>query len=145
MKNFDENYWQFIDKNLQGDCYFIANLELSTLLLLNDENYPWLILVPRLSNVFDLTDLDFEDQKTLLKEINFCSQFLKNNFQVDKLNIASLGNIVKQLHIHIIARNKDDITFPKPVWGNSMAKKYQNKNADELIVKIRQFIITNNI
>ncbi len=144
MINFNENYFSNLDKQLKSDSYFIANLELSTLLLMNDINYPWLILVPRVNQVFDLIDLNFDDQQKLLFEINICGEFLKINFAIDKLNIASLGNIVKQLHIHIIGRNKNDITFPSPVWGNANAVKYQENQALELIKKIQNYLATSN-
>ncbi len=111
---------------------------------MNDINYPWLILVPRVNQVFDLIDLNFDDQQKLLFEINICGEFLKSNFVIDKLNIASLGNIVKQLHIHIIGRNKNDITFPSPVWGNANAVKYQENQALELIKKIQNYLATSN-
>lgn len=146
MTKFANNHLDFIDPRLIADCFFIEELELSTLLLMNDANYPWLILVPRLKNIYDLTDLDYIKQRVLLEEINLCGEFLKKNFIVDKLNIASLGNVVKQLHIHIIARKIDDVAYPKPVWGVVKAKKYTENNAQEIINKLKQFITnkTNN-
>jgi len=143
IKNFDENFNQALDKQLKTDSFFIANLELSTLLLNNDANYPWLILVPRIQYVYDLIDLDLENQHILLSEINLCAKFLKENFVVDKLNIASLGNVVRQLHVHIIARHKNDLTYPKPVWGNALAMRYKLTEAQDLINKIQQFLIKN--
>ena len=108
-----------LDKKLQQDSFFIGDLELSKVLLMNDANYPWLILVPRQNNLKDIVDLSFDNQIILLKEINFVAEILKKEFECDKLNIANLGNVVSQLHIHVIARRKNDATFPKPVWGNS--------------------------
>ncbi len=143
IKNFDENFNQELDSQLKRDSFFIANLELSTLLLNNDANYPWLILVPRIEFAYDLTDLEILNQNILINEINICAKFLKENFVVDKLNIASLGNVVRQLHVHIIARQKIDLTFPKPVWGNAQIKPYQINQAQELIKNIQQFLIKN--
>jgi|APGre2960657423_1045063.scaffolds.fasta_scaffold00393_11 diadenosine tetraphosphate (Ap4A) HIT family hydrolase len=143
IKNFDENFNQELDSQLKRDSFFIANLELSTLLLNNDANYPWLILVPRIEFAYDLTDLEILNQNILINEINICANFLKENFVVDKLNIASLGNVVRQLHVHIIARQKIDLTFPKPVWGNAQIKPYQINQAQELIKNIQQFLIKN--
>lgn len=143
IKNFDENFNQELDSQLKRDSFFIANLELSTLLLNNDANYPWLILVPRIEFAYDLTDLEILNQNILINEINICAKFLKENFVVDKLNIASLGNVVRQLHVHIIARQKIDLTFPKPVWGNAQTKPYQINQAQELIKNIQQFLIKN--
>lgn len=144
MADFVDDYRDFIDPQLCADCLFVADLELSTLLLMNDANYPWLILVPRVKNVFDLTDLDYIKQRVLLEEINLCGEFLKKNFAVDKLNIASLGNVVRQLHIHIIARKVDDIAFPKPVWGFAKAKKYSQNSAQQIINQLKQFLLNNN-
>jgi diadenosine tetraphosphate (Ap4A) HIT family hydrolase len=143
IKNFDENFNQELDSQLKRDSFFIANLELSTLLLNNDANYPWLILVPRIEFAYDLTDLEILNQNILINEINICAKFLKENFVVDKLNIASLGNVVRQLHVHIIARQKIDLTFPKPVWGNAQTKPYQINQAQEIIKNIQQFLIKN--
>ena len=116
---------QFIlDKKLQKDCIFIKDLELSQLLLMNDSNYPWLILVPRKNNLTEIIDLDQDDQIILLSEINYVSKILKKHLNVDKINIASLGNIVSQLHIHIIGRYFNDISYPKPVWGQVDSVEY---------------------
>ena len=99
-----------LDKKLQQDSFFIGDLELCKVLLMNDANYPWLILVPRQNNLKDIVDLSFDDQIILLKEINFVAEILKKEFECDKLNIANLGNVVSQLHIHVIARKKNDVT-----------------------------------
>lgn len=116
---------QFIlDKKLQKDCIFIKDLELSQLLLMNDSNYPWLILAPRKNNLTEIIDLDQDDQIILLSEINYVSKILKKHLNVDKINIASLGNIVSQLHIHIIGRYFNDISYPKPIWGQVDSVEY---------------------
>jgi len=129
-----------LDSRLENDTLFIANLKLSRLLLMNDSNFIWLILVPQKENLTELTDLDFSEQTELLKEINLLAKILKKNFPCDKLNIATLGNVVSQLHIHIIARRKDDAAFPKPVWGNSVFKPYEKERAQNLIIKIQSFL-----
>lgn len=131
-----------LDKKLTSDSYFIKDLELSRLLLMNDSNYPWFILVPRKNNLVELTDLDFNNQIKLLKEINIIAKILKENFNVDKINIATLGNVVKQLHIHIIGRKLDDASFPKPVWGNANIKKYNQDHANSIIAQLNK-ILTN--
>ena len=113
-----------LDKKLQKDCIFIKDLELSQLLLMNDSNYPWLILVPRKKNLTEIIDLDQDDQIILLSEINYVSKILKKHLNVDKINIASLGNVVSQLHIHIIGRYFNDISYPKPIWGQVNSVKY---------------------
>ncbi len=129
-----------LDSKLKADTLFICDLKLSHLLLMNDSNYPWLILVPKKPNLVEITDLSFEDQKILLAEINLIAKILKENFLADKLNIANLGNIVSQLHIHVIARFKNDIAFPKPVWGFKEAAPYSENDAINLTNKIKSLI-----
>ena len=132
-----------LDKKLQQDSFFIGDLELCKVLLMNDANYPWLILVPRQNNLKDIIDLSFDDQIILLKEINFVAEILQNEFECDKLNIANLGNVVSQLHIHVIARKKNDATFPKPVWGNASAVEYCGNNLTKTLEKIQKYF--NNV
>lgn len=129
-----------LDSRLENDTIFIANLKISRLLLMNDSNFLWLILVPQKENLVELTDLDFSEQTELLKEINLVAGILKKHFHCDKLNIATLGNVVSQLHIHVIARRKDDAAFPRPVWGNSVFKLYEKGVAENLITKIKSFL-----
>lgn len=128
-----------LDKKLQQDSFFIADLELSKVLLMNDANYPWLILVPRQNNLKDIVDLSFDDQIILLKEINFVAEIFKKEFEFDKLNIANLGNVVSQLHIHVIARKKNDATFPRPVWGNAKALEYSGNDLTKTLEKIQKY------
>lgn len=128
-----------LDEKLQADCFFISDLKFSTLLLMNNANYPWLILVPRQENIAELIDLSFENQIIVLQEINQVCQILQKIFNPYKLNIANLGNMVRQLHIHIIARFENDIAFPKPVWG-SAAKFYNETDAQNLINKIKNYL-----
>jgi len=129
-----------LDKKLQADSFFIHDFEMSRLLLMNDANYLWLILVPKKPNLSELIDLDFNEQLLVLKEINLVAKILKNEFGAYKLNIANLGNMVRQLHIHVIARFEDDASFPKPVWGALPTKAYEDKVAKDLIKKIQSFL-----
>jgi diadenosine tetraphosphate (Ap4A) HIT family hydrolase len=119
---------------LQKDCFFIKDLKISQLLLVNNSNYPWFILVPKIENAVELTDLSIDNQQILLAEINQISKLSQDLFKYEKLNIATLGNVVSQLHIHIISRYKNDRMFPKPVWGDE-TKPY-GKEVTELISKI---------
>jgi diadenosine tetraphosphate (Ap4A) HIT family hydrolase len=132
-----------LDKKLQQDSFFIADLELCKVLLMNDANYPWLILVPRQNNLKEIIDLSFDDQIILLKEINFVAEIFKKEFEFDKLNIANLGNVVSQLHIHVIARKKNDATFPRPVWGNAQALEYHGNHLTKTLEKIQKYF--NNV
>jgi diadenosine tetraphosphate (Ap4A) HIT family hydrolase len=133
---------------LEKDCVTFGNFTLCTLLLLNDANYPWFILVPKRENITELHQLSINDQQQLLKESMFLSRCLEEIFHPDKLNIAALGNVVPQLHIHHIARFTTDACWPRPVWGAVAAIPYQkeqlktikkqlfnwfNKNADQVI------------
>jgi diadenosine tetraphosphate (Ap4A) HIT family hydrolase len=102
---------------LQNDTTPVGDLALSRLLAIDDADYPWLILVPRRGGVTETIDLDAADAARLMEEIAQVSRVLKTVTRCDKLNIATIGNIVPQLHIHIVARRKDDPLWPKPVWG----------------------------
>jgi len=129
-----------LDAQFEKDCFLITDLSLSRLLLMNNSNYYWFILVPRKEALIELMDLGFEDQKVLLQEINQISKILKDEFDCDKVNIATLGNVVKQLHIHVVGRFCDDISFPKPIWGAAPAKSYKKEIAVSLIDKIKGLI-----
>jgi diadenosine tetraphosphate (Ap4A) HIT family hydrolase len=130
-----------LDKQLEGDSFFISNLKLSSLLLLNNMTYPWVILVPRRKNMVDIIDLSIEDRNILMEEISFTSGAMKEIFDPYKLNIASFGNIVRQLHVHIIARKEDDPTWPNPVWVDKTKNQlYDEETKDQIITKIKDKI-----
>ena len=115
---------------------FICNLDLSTVLL-EDKEIPWILLIPKIENALQITDLYFDDQIALLREINLCSSAMKNSFECDQLNIASIGNKTPQLHIHIVCRTKKDPLWPQAVWD----KEIQNLSEIEKTYrseKIRQ-------
>lgn len=115
---------------LEKDCIIFGEFTLCTLLLLNDANYPWFILVPNRENITELHQLPATDQQQLLKESMCLSRCLEEIFQPDKLNIAALGNVVPQLHIHHIARLTTDACWPKPVWGAATAIPYQKEQLE---------------
>jgi len=131
-----------LNKQLADDSFFITDLKICHLLLMNNTNYPWLILVPKIDNAVELTDLDFATQSEILAEINLVAKILQKKFRPTKLNIASLGNIVKQLHVHIIARFENDKVFPKPVWGD-LSQPYEEQKAQDLIMEIKQLLENN--
>ncbi len=116
---------------LQQDCFILGQFKLSLLLLMNDSQYPWFILVPQRENTSEIHQLPPDEQHILIQESSLLAQAIETAFNADKVNIAALGNIVAQLHIHHIARYKTDVTWPKPVWGLLPAKPYTN---DELQV-----------
>lgn len=106
-----------IDDKLENDSFHIVNLELCQVRLINNSDYIWLILVPQQNNIVEITDLPPPKYNLFCSEIHLVSQIMQKLFKPDKLNIATIGNIVRQLHVHIIARFKNDKLFPKPVWG----------------------------
>lgn len=110
-----------LNHTLKQDTHFVARLALSQVLLMNNQDYPWIILVPEQEGVTEWIDLSPEQRYQLMDEITLLSTALKHLFKVDKLNIASLGNIVSQCHIHVIARRYDDAAWPSPVWGLPMS------------------------
>ena len=137
MVEFNKMTEKFIlDKRLENDTIFIKDLDFSKLLLMNDCNYPWLILVPRLENITEIYELSLKNQQILMSEITKISQLLKREFVADKINVAALGNMVSQLHIHIVARYKNDISWPNPIWGNAERKEYNDKQLSDIKAKL---------
>jgi diadenosine tetraphosphate (Ap4A) HIT family hydrolase len=106
-----------LDPRLARDTTPVGDLALSRVLLANDANYPWLILVPRRPGVTEIIDLEENEQIQLLGEIDAAARALKAITECEKLNVAALGNMVAQLHVHVIARRHSDAAWPKPVWG----------------------------
>ena len=105
-----------ISKNFLKDSHYITSLKLCSVRFIDNCKFPWVILIPNKKNITDITDLKSKDQILLMKEIVFCSKLMKKTFKTSKLNIEKIGNIVPQLHIHIIARSKKDSTWPLSVW-----------------------------
>lgn len=106
-----------LDERLVADTHPIGDLPLSRLLLMDDVRFPWLILVPRIAGARELIDLDETDRQTLLTEVCEVGRAFEALLHPDKLNIGALGNVVAQLHVHVIARRVTDAAWPKPVWG----------------------------
>ncbi len=121
-----------LDSRLENDSFELFNFPLSQCRLINNQNFLWVLLIPRKNNISELTQLSFENQIQLLKEINQASQVLQSFSSCEKLNIATLGNIVPQLHIHLIARNSQDIAWPNPVWGHP-SQPYSLEKSQNLI------------
>jgi diadenosine tetraphosphate (Ap4A) HIT family hydrolase len=123
---------------LTQDTVPIGDLTLSRVLLANDANYPWLILVPRRPGLVELIDLEVDAQVELLDEVTSASRALKAITECDKLNIAALGNQVSQLHVHVIARRHSDKAWPKPVWGAAAPTAYNPTVRDGLVGVLRR-------
>ena len=126
-----------LDPRLLNDCEVLGKFKLCHVLLMRDANYPWCVLVPDRENIVEVFDLSSEDQQQLNLESNSLLEFLKNEFSADKMNVAALGNVVPQLHIHHIARYVTDIAWPSPVWGAFPAKAYNDTELSEIIGKLR--------
>ena len=109
---------------LAADTHPLASLELCELRLMDDANYPWLVLVPRVPAARDLIDLEPAQRHLLTDEIDLAGRLLREAFRPHKLNVAALGNMVPQLHVHVIAREESDPAWPAPVWGRVMARPY---------------------
>ena len=125
-----------LNPRLEADTDWVLDLQLSRVLLMNDSRYPWLILVPRIPNVREWLDLSSTDQALLLAEQLQVSQCLQTLLSPDKLNIATLWNIVPQLHLHIIARFETDFAWPSPVWGRGDSVRYP---PDEKVALLGQY------
>jgi diadenosine tetraphosphate (Ap4A) HIT family hydrolase len=106
-----------LDDRLAGDSVPVTDLPLSTVRLMNERSWPWLILVPRRPGLVELIDLDGAERSRLMEEIARAGETLRTLYTPDKLNVAALGNVVPQLHIHVIARFRDDPAWPRPVWN----------------------------
>ena len=105
-----------INKRFLKDSHFIVDLKLCSVRLIDNIKFPWIILIPNRKNITDITELNLKDQILLMKEIVHCSKLMKKIFKTKKLNVEKIGNIVPQLHIHIIARSTKDSTWPLSVW-----------------------------
>lgn len=126
---------------LKKDCFEIADFPLCKLLLCNDSNYPWFILVPKVENVQDIYQLEWQQQQQLLNESSLLSELLMQVYQGDKMNIAALGNVVPQLHIHHIVRFKTDQSWPKPIWGQQAITPYTDEEIQSVISTIESKLL----
>jgi diadenosine tetraphosphate (Ap4A) HIT family hydrolase len=135
----DSHQWS-LHPQLDQDTETIGDLPLSRLLVSNDANYPWLLLVPRRPGASEIVDLDEADQRQLMTEIARVSWALKAVTPCDKLNIAAIGNMVPQLHVHIVARRHNDAAWPRPVWGTAPARAYDPSERERLAAALRNRI-----
>ncbi|MEJ2455435.1 MAG: HIT family protein [Candidatus Thiodiazotropha sp.] len=128
-----------LDERLARDCHHLATLPLCELLLMNNALLPWFILVPRVE-VVEIHEMTATQQQTLLDELNTVSRFMQQTFAPDKLNTAAIGNIVRQLHVHVVARKKDDICWPGVVWGVEQREAYEQSALDAITRHLRSFL-----
>ncbi|TKD62182.1 HIT domain-containing protein [Cobetia marina] len=125
---------------LEADTHFVADLALCSVRLMNDARYPWLMLVPRRADIREVYELDSHSQHQLWHEATLLGELLMQLSDGEKLNIGTLGNVVSQLHVHVIARSSDDATWPGPVWGVGRPKAYDNEALTTLIDTLRMKI-----
>ena len=126
-----------LDPQLAADTQPLASLALSELRLMDDANYPWLVLVPRVPGARELIDLEAAQRRQLTDEIDLAARLLRDVFRPFKLNIAALGNLVPQLHVHVIARYEGDPAWPAPVWGRVAARPYTPEELIERVSRLR--------
>jgi len=126
-----------LHSQLANDCIELANFPFCKLLLCNDSAYPWFILVPQVNDITDIYQLDWAQQQQLLNESSLLSELLMQVFEGDKMNIAALGNVVEQLHIHHVVRFKNDVSWPKPIWGQQPLTPY----SDEALAVLKEKLL----
>ena len=124
-----------LDGKFLKSSHYVKDLKLCTIRLHDNSKFPWLILIPKRIKIIDITELNSKDQILLMKEIVFVSKIMKKLFKTSKLNVEKIGNIVPQLHIHIIARTKRDNSWPLSVWV-AKDKKYSKKALTNMIEKL---------
>ena len=124
-----------INKNFIKSSHYVSDLKLCSIRLIDNQNFHWIILIPKRKGITDITELNSKDQILLMKEIVHVSKLMKKVFKTKKLNVEKIGNIVPQLHIHIIARSKNDLTWPLSVWvkkGKIYSKEKLSMTLDKL-------------
>ena len=126
-----------VNKNFLKSSHFISDLKLCEIRMIDNSKFPWIILIPKRKKITDISELNKKDRSLLMDEIVYCSNLMKKIFKTSKLNVEKIGNIVPQLHIHIIARKKTDTTWPLSVWVTK-SKPYTEKNLRFVINKITE-------
>jgi len=126
-----------LNPTLEKDCFDLGKLQLCRVLLMNDSQFPWLILVPERAELSEIYQLSEQDQFTLMQESSYVAQQLADSYLADKMNIAALGNMVPQLHIHHVVRYKSDKAWPAPIWGQFDAVPYSEESLIKTVSKIK--------
>lgn len=134
-----------LDERIANNTCLVAELPLCNLYLQNESRFPWLVLVPRRNDVSELIDLNEEDQQQVMREIAIVSKLVQSMYSPDKLNVANLGNVVAQLHIHVVARFKDDAAWPEPIWGKFDAPLMYSSEDLAALAKSIQSVLVNDI
>ncbi|KAA0578040.1 HIT family protein [Azospirillum sp. Sh1] len=127
-----------LNERLRADTRHVTDLGLCRVLLMNNRLWPWLILVPMREGAVEIHRLDEDDQATLMREIAQASRVVERLFSPDKMNVGALGNMVPQLHVHVIGRTRGDPAWPGPVWGSGHAEPYEAAEADALAERLAE-------
>lgn len=125
---------------LVQDTIELGRFDLCRVLLMNDSRFPWCILVPERPDIAEIHQLSDADQVTLIRESSFLAERMAHAFEADKMNVAVLGNIVPQLHVHHIARYEGDAVWPAPVWGNGTVDPYDERGQEETRARLTQLL-----
>lgn len=129
-----------LDARLDSDTFLIGDLPLCRVLLMNDSRYPWVILVPRRSDKREIYELSKVDGAALWKEVRWFGEALMTLFRGDKLNVGALGNMVPQLHVHLIVRHRADAAWPAPVWGKHPPQPYTQAVLDDRLQRLSHLV-----
>ena len=124
-----------LDPRLEADCHQLGRLEMCRVLLLNNAEVPWFILVPE-TDVIEICDLSAVDQTQLWAEVDQLARFIRSAYSIDKLNIGAIGNVVSQLHVHVIGRRKDDFCWPDVVWGQQSNAPYEQDSVAATVASL---------
>ncbi len=127
-----------IHPQLLRDCLVLGRFSLCQLLLMRDANYPWFVLVPDRDEIKEIYQLSRDDQSQLMIESSFLAEFLMKAFNGDKMNVAAIGNIVSQLHIHHVVRYHSDAAWPSPVWGKLPTKAYTDEKLKDVLINLNE-------
>lgn len=129
-----------LDQRLEDTGFCVGDLDLCRVILVNNSLFPWIILVPKRPNTTEIIDLTHSEQAVLMQEIAKASTVIRTLFSPDKLNVAALGNVVPQLHVHIVARFKEDAAWPNTVFGYN-TQKYSAPQAEKLIADLKKAFV----
>ena len=127
---------KIVNRKFLKSSFYITDLKLCSIRLFDNEKFPWIILIPKRKGIIDITGLNSKDQMILMQEIVYCSKIMKKVFKTKKLNVEKIGNVIPQLHIHIIARFNNDISWPLSVWvvkANSYSKSKKQNTLNKII------------
>lgn len=129
-----------LDERLANDTVELGKIGFTKVLLCKDSNYPWIILVPEIENATEIHQLSTQQQTELMQTITFIAEKMEKNFDADKINVGALGNVVKQLHIHVVVRYQQDIAWPGPIWGKHPMAQYDAQDLAFMATGLKQLL-----